>query len=329
MAQLWNILNPFPAQNSTFASNVDNIYYFIFWLSMFFFVLVVALMIYFMVKYRRVEGQEPEKSPSHNTPLEVTWSVIPGFLVLGIFWWGFTGYIDMRSPPADAYEVNVRAKMWGWTFKYDTGAIDGELHIPVNTPVKLVMQSDDVIHSLFVPSFRVKQDVVPGRYSGMWFEATDVGIFDLFCTEYCGEKHSDMITKVIVHPTDEDGTTEDVYQTFDEWMEVASDPLIGADKKPLPLAEAGKNIVGIFQCGQCHSIDGSKKVGPSFKGNYGKEVEIVGQSSVVVDENYIHESILEPNAKIRKGYPPKMPSFKGQMRDEWIDAVIAYIKSIQ
>ncbi|HCS53544.1 cytochrome c oxidase subunit II [Rubinisphaera sp.] len=329
MTQFWNLLNPFPGQHSTFASNVDAIFYFIFWLSMFFFVAIVGFMIYFMIKYRRVEGQEPESSPSHNTPIEVAWSVIPGFLVLGIFWWGFTGYVDMRSPPAEAYEVNVIASMWQWQFKYPTGAISDKLHIPVNRPVKLIMQSKDVLHSLYVPSFRAKQDVVPGRYSGMWFEATDVGVYDLFCTEYCGQKHSDMITKVVVHSTSPEGTTEEVNQTFERWMEIASNPLNDEQGQPLPLDVAGKKLVDTFQCAQCHSIDGTKKVGPSFKGNYGKEVEIVGQGKVLMDENYIRESILEPTAKIHVGYEPKMPSFKGQMKDEWIDAVIAYIKSIQ
>ncbi|TWT59456.1 cytochrome c oxidase subunit II [Rubinisphaera italica] len=329
MTQFWNSINPFPGQHSTFASNVDAIFYFTFWLSAFFFVAIVGFMIYFVVKYRRIEGQEPETSPSHNTTIEVAWSVIPGFLVLGIFWWGFTGYVDMRSPPSEAYEVNVIASMWQWQFKYPTGAIAKELHIPVKTPVKLIMQSKDVLHSLYIPSFRTKQDVVPGRYSGMWFEATDVGVYNLFCAEYCGQKHSDMITKVVVHPVTAEDATDEVKETFDAWMEVAADPLKGPGGVVIPLEEAGKNIVEIFQCAQCHSIDGSKKVGPSFKGNFGKEVEIAGQGKVLMDENYIRESILEPTAKIRLGYEPKMPSFKGQMKDEWIDAVIAYIKSIQ
>ncbi|MCA8988455.1 MAG: cytochrome c oxidase subunit II [Planctomycetaceae bacterium] len=326
MSDLLNLITPFPEQNSTFAESVDSLYYFIFWLSAVFFVLIIGLMVYFMMKYRRVEGQEPEKSPSHNTPLEVSWSVLPGFLVLFIFAWGFNTYVDMRTPPNDAYEINVTASMWSWQFGYPTGAVDGELHIPVGTPVKLIMQSKDVIHSLYVPAFRAKQDVVPGRYSGMWFEATKTGKFDLFCTEYCGQKHSDMITKVVVHPLNKEGVTEEVSQTFDEWMEIAMDPAEGGKKTP---AEAGQKVVGMFGCLQCHSVDGSKKVGPSFKGFFGKEVDITGVGKVKMDENYIRESILEPNAKVRAGFDPKMPSFKGNMKDEWIDYVIAYIKSIQ
>ena len=316
----------FPEQVSTFAGTVDSLYYFIFWLSTFFFVLVVGLMAYFVMKYRRVEGQTPSASPSHNTPLEVFWSVIPGFLVLIIFGWGFAGYMDMRSPPAETYEINVTASMWNWNFKYPTGAVDNQLHIPVNTPVKLVMRSQDVIHSLYVPAFRIKQDVVPGRYAGMWFQATQTGDYDLFCAEYCGQKHSDMITKVVVHEVDVSALTEPGQQTFDQWMEIASDPLQGGK---IPLAQAGEKVVNMFGCLQCHSVDGSQKVGPSFKGFYGKDVAIKDVGNVKMDEQYIRESILEPNAKIRLGFEPKMPSFKGSMKDEWIDAVIAYMKSIQ
>lgn len=315
----------FPEANSTFAGTVDNLFYFIFWLSTFFFVLIVALMIYFVIKYRRVEGVEPDKSPSHNTPLEVFWSILPGFLVLGIFGWGFAGYVDMRSPPLETYEINVTAKTWNWTFTYPEGAVSPDLHIPVGKPVKLVMRSQDVIHSLYVPAFRAKQDVVPGRYAGMWFEAKETGTFDLFCTEYCGQQHSDMIAQVVVHPTSEEDAKKGE-QTFDQWMEIASDPLEGGK---IPLEEAGLKVINMFGCTQCHSLDGSKKVGPSFKGHFGKEVAIQGMGPVKMDEQYVRESILEPNAKVREGYEPRMPSFKGQMRDEWIDAVIAYIKSIQ
>ena len=314
----------FPEQNSTFAPTVDTLYYFIFWLSMFFFVAIVGLMVYFMIRYRRVEGQEPEVSPSHNTPLEVSWSVLPGFLVLGIFGWGFVGYMDMRRPPTEAYEIHVTANMWAWQFKYPNGAINNELHIPVGQPIKLVMRSADVIHSLYVPAFRAKQDVVPGRYSGMWFEALQPGTFHLFCAEYCGQQHSDMITKVVVHVVNESELTEPGEKTFAQWVEDAADPL-----KDVSLAEGGKKVIEMFGCLQCHSLDGTRKVGPTYKGAYGKMVPIQGQPSVMMDAEYIRESILEPNAKIHEGYEPRMPSYKGQMKDEWIDAVIAYIQSLE
>ncbi len=316
----------FPVQNSTFAPTVDTLYYFILWLSTFFLVLITGMMVYFVAKYRRVEGVEPEGSVSHNTPLEIAWSVLPGILVLGIFGWGFAGYMDMRSPPAETYDINVTGLMWKWQFRYPTGAVSDELHVPVETPVKLIMRSQDVIHSVFIPAFRVKQDVVPGRYTGLWFQALNKGEHDLFCAEYCGQQHSDMITKVVVHVTDRAELTEPGEQTFDEWMEIAMDPSQGGT---IPPAEAGLKVVGMFGCLQCHSTDGSQKVGPSLKGFWGKEVEIQGQSPVVVDEQYLRESLLEPNAKVRLGFEAKMPSFKGQIKDEWIDYIIAYIKSIQ
>lgn len=313
----------FPVQNSTFAPSVDALYHFIFWLSTFFFVIIIGMMMYFVVKYRRVDGVEPQKSPSHNTPLEVTWSVVPGFLVLGIFAWGFASYMDMRSPPAETYDIHVTASTWAWNFKYPSGAVDNHLHVPVGQPVKLIMRSQDVIHSLFVPAFRVKQDVVPGRYSGLWFQAVEKGEHDLYCAEYCGQKHSDMLAKVYVHVTDPAQLTEPGEQTFAQWEEVASDPLIDGPVK------GGEKLIGMFGCLQCHSIDGSAKVGPSLKGFYGSEVAIAGQGKVKMDEEFIRESLFEPNAKIREGYKAGMPSFKGQMKDEWVDAIIAYIKSIQ
>lgn len=314
----------FPVQNSTFAPSVDALYYFIFWLSTFFFVLIIGMMLYFMVKYRRVNGVEPEKSPSHNTVIEVTWSVVPGILVLGIFAWGFISYMDMRSPPAETYDIHVTARTWSWNFKYPNGAMDGHLHIPVGEPVKLIMRSEDVIHSAFIPAFRVKQDIVPGRYSGLWFQAVEKGEHDFYCAEYCGKQHSDMLAKVYVHETDPAKLTEAGEQTFAQWAEDARDPT-----KNVTPEQAGEKIIAMFGCLQCHSVDGSQKVGPSLKGFYGKEVQIAGQNPVLVDPEYIRESLLEPNAKIRQGFKGEMPSFKGQMKDEWIDCVIAYIKSIQ
>ena len=226
----------FPVQNSTFAPTVDALFYLIFWISTFFFVLIMGLMVFFMIKYRRIDGVEPEQSPGHNTTLELSWSILPALIVLVIFGWGFAGYVDMRTPPEDSYEINVTASMWSWQFRYPTGAISDKLHIPVNTPVKVIMQSKDVLHSLFVPAFRVKQDVVPGRYTGLWFEAKNPGVFDLFCAEYCGKKHSDMITKVVVHNTDPNSTDLNADPNFDTWLADASDPI--KDGEPLHVGRA-------------------------------------------------------------------------------------------
>jgi cytochrome c oxidase subunit 2 len=184
-----------PEQASDAASGVDNLFSFIFWISLFFFALIVILMLVFVVRYRRREGVEPEPSPSHNTALEVTWTVIPLLLVMVIFAWGFKVYIDMRTPPANSYEVQVTGQKWKWLFTYPTGHVDEELHVPVDQPVRLVMTSEDVIHSFYVPAFRIKQDVVPGRYSKVWFRATKVGTYQIFCAEYCGTGHSDMLAR--------------------------------------------------------------------------------------------------------------------------------------
>lgn len=315
----------FPVPNSTFAPLVDELFYFILWISIFFLVLITGLMMYFVIKYRRIDGVEPEQSPGHNTVLEITWSVIPALIVLVIFAWGFAGYVDMRSPPAESYEVNVTASTWAWEFRYPSGAISNELHIPVDTPVKVIMQSKDVIHSLFIPAFRVKQDVVPGRYTGLWFEAKEVGTYPLFCAEYCGQKHSDMITNVIVHNTDPANTDLDNNPNFETWMADAADPI----KDNEPLHESGKRITEILGCVQCHSDNGDKKVGPSFFHSFGETRKLRDGSTVVVDENYIRQSILDPNSQIVAGFDPKMPSFKGTIKDEWIDAVIAYLKHLK
>ncbi len=316
----------FPVQNSTFAPTVDALYYFIFWISVFFLVLISTLMVIFMVKYRRIDGVEPEESPGHNTLLELSWSVLPALIVLVIFGWGFAGYVDMRSPPEEAYEINVTASMWQWNFRYPTGAVSDKLHVPANTPVKLIMQSQDVVHSLFVPAFRVKQDVVPGRYTGVWFEALEAGEFDLFCAEYCGKQHSDMITKVVVHTTDPASTDLANKPNFETWMADAADPI----KDNEPLYESGKRIIKMLGCVNCHTVDGTKKVGPSFKGTFGTQQKLHNGETITVDENYIRQSILDPNSQIRAGFPPgQMSSFKGIIKDEWIDAVIAYFKHLK
>ncbi len=315
----------FQVPNSTFAPTVDGLYYFIFWVSVFFLTLIASLMVIFVVKYRRVEGVEPPKSPGHNTALELGWSILPAFIVLIIFGWGFAGYVDMRSPPDEAYEINVTASMWQWNFRYPTGAVTGELHVPANKPVKLIMQSKDVIHSLFVPAFRIKQDVVPGRYTGVWFEALEEGTFDLLCAEYCGQQHSDMITKVFVHNNDPSKTDLSDNPNFDTWLADASDPI----KDNEPLHEGGKRITEMLGCVNCHSSDGSKKVGPTFKGSFGTTRNLQDGKTVTVDENYIRQSILDPNSQVAQGFDPKMPSFKGTMKDEWIDAVIAYLKHLK
>ena len=303
-----------PDRASTFARDVDWVFNFILYVSLFFFVLIVALMCWFVVRYRRrPERPEAEESPHHNTALELLWSGIPTILVCLMFYYGFQGYMDMRTPPRDAYEIHVIAKKWAWLFKYPNGYVDDKLYVPAAEPVRLVMTSDDVIHSLYIPDFRVKQDLVPGRYTKMWFKAIKPGEYSLFCAEYCGSGHADMLSKVVVLEPAE----------FAAWLREAGDFL-----KKLPPEKAGEELHRRRGCAQCHSVDGKAGTGPTLLGIWGETHRMTDGSTVLVDENYLRESILEPGKRIREGFVNQMPTFKGVLSDEEIGYLIAYIKSL-
>jgi cytochrome c oxidase subunit 2 len=302
-----------PAQASSVAGEVDWVFYFILYLSAFFVVLITALMVIFTVRYRRGARGEPGPAPTHSTWLEITWSVIPLILVVLIFWFAFEAFLDMATPPRDAYEIQVTAQKWNWLFTYPNGYVDAKLHVPVDRDVRLVMTSQDVIHSFFVPAFRVKKDVVPGRYNVTWFRATHSGEYPVFCAEYCGTSHSAMLSSVIVHEPGQ----------FESWLDQASDFL--ARMSPV---EAGALLYRSRGCMQCHSVDGGAGIAPTFKGLYGHEVRMADGSSQVADENYIRRSILEPNAQIVAGYPAVMPTYQGRLKDDEITAIIAYLKSL-
>lgn len=304
----------FPERASDVAGAVDTLFFFILWVSMIFFAIIVGVMTLFLIKYRHREDHEARESPSHNNVLEILWSVIPTIIVAVIFLWGFGAYMDMRQPPSNAYEIRVVARKWTWEFIYANGHRDPDLHIPVNRPVRLVMSSEDVIHSLFIPAFRVKMDVLPDRYTTTWFNPTRVGEYTLFCTEYCGEQHSTMLARVVVHPSGE----------FEKWLADAASFLDRVTPE-----EGGRIVYQRKGCAQCHSIDGSARSGPTFKGIFGAQHEMVDGSRIPVDENYIRKSILEPMADIRAGYKPVMPTYAGQIREEEIDALIAFIKSLE
>lgn len=308
----------FPPQASSFAADVDFLFWAITYISLVFFVIIVAAMGYFVMKYRRRPGLEVVPSPSHNTALEVAWSVLPAGILVYIFGAGFLGWLDMKSAPDGAYEISVQASSWSWSFTYpgpETFQSD-QLHLPVNEPVKLNMQSSDVIHSLFIPAFRIKQDVVPGRYSSVWFNATTPGDYRLYCTEYCGQKHSLMTADVTVH---ESGT-------FRPWLQ---NKIIEVDNMD-PVA-LGALLYKTQGCSQCHSIDGSTegKAGPSFFQTFGTEQAIESGEKITVDRGYIRESILEPLAKVRAGYKPVMPPYKGRLRDKQLNALVEYIQSLK
>jgi cytochrome c oxidase subunit 2 len=302
-----------PVRASSTAGEVDTVFYVIFAISFVFFALIVALMVWFAIRYRRREGHSVERSSHANVRLEIAWTIVPTLLVILIFWLGFRTFLDVSTPPANAYQISVTGQKWQWFFTYPNGYVTSELHVPVNQPVHLTMTSEDVIHSLWIPAFRVKKDVVPGRYNTTWFEATAPGEYPLLCTEYCGTGHSDMLSRVIVH---EPGL-------FEVWLREASDRL-----GTLPPAEAGRQLYETKGCAQCHSIDGSALIGPTFKDLYGTENRLKDGSTVRIEDNYIRESIVDPMAKIVAGYDPVMPTYAGKLKDQEITMLIAFFKSI-
>jgi len=303
-----------PTQASTNAGEVDTVFFIIYWISVFFFAIIVGLMALFVVRYRRRKpGDEAGEAPTHSNTLEITWTVIPIVISLVLFVLGFKSYMNISTPPRNAYEISVTGQKWQWFFTYPNGFISEELHVPVDRPVKLVMTSEDVIHSLWIPAFRVKKDVVPGRYTRTWFQAKDPGTYPLLCTEYCGTGHSDMLTVVTVH---ESGR-------FETWMEKAANLY-----DTMPPAEAGEMLVQRKGCVQCHSLDGAAGIGPSFQEMYGHTFQTTDGQSVVSDENYIRESILDPMASVIAGYEPVMPTFAGKLKDKEITYIITYLKSI-
>ena len=303
-----------PEQASTVAAPVDAVFNVILWISLFFFVLILGVMVIFILRYRqRDHGEVPEDSPSHSNLLEFIWSIIPVALVVVIFVMGFKSFLGLYVMPSDAYEVSVRAQKWSWSFTYPNGYTDSELHVPVNRPIRLVMASDDVLHAFFVPEFRVKRDVVPGRYTKVWFEATRDGEFPIYCAEYCGTGHSDMLSRVIVHPAGE----------FEPWLASAGD-VLGS----LPPAEAGASLFTSLGCIACHRIDGTKLVGPSLKDVFGSERTLKGGGSVTADEDYIRRSLLEPTVEVSEGFEPVMPTFQGRVSDDEIGYIIEYIKTL-
>ena len=304
----------FPEQASEFAPAVDFLYYFIFWVSAIFFAAIVGVMVYFCVKYRR-KGKEiiVEPSSSHNTMIEILWSVLPSFILLYIFWAGAEGFFEMRVIPDGAEEIQVEASKWNWKFTYPDGDISSELHVVQNRPTKLVMRSNDVLHSMYIPAFRQKVDCVPGRYTYAYLTPNRVGEYRLACTEYCGDEHSKMRTICVVHEND------DARKKDTEW--------INDQHKPW---ENGERLYKI-NCSGCHKVDGTAATGPALNLVFSmKERPLHNGGSVVVDENYVRKSILQPDADIADGYGPvtQMNSFLGKLTDKQIDYLIAYMKKL-
>jgi cytochrome c oxidase subunit 2 len=306
-----------PDRASTTAASVDLLFWSMVALCGAVLLLVVMLLVWFMIHYRAGSKADRTRKIKKSWHLEIVWTAIPLALFILIFFWAAHVYLRMYDPPAGGMQVQVIAKQWMWRFRHPNGIEElAELHVPEGTPIKLLMTSEDVIHSFFVPAFRTKQDVLPGRYTTLWFQATKVGSFQIFCTQYCGTDHANMTGKVIV-------LSQADYQKWEAGYTSGATRL-----KPQSLAGAGRQLFHDKGCVSCHAADSPIKA-PNLEGIYGTTERLEGGGSVVVDENYIRESILDPSAKVVEGLQPIMPSFRGQLSNEQLLDLVAYIKSLQ
>ena len=305
-----------PEQASTFASDIDGLFMFVYYLCIFFFIIIVGAMGYFAWKYRYQGEADVKTSPIRgNHKLEIFWSAVPGAILVVIFAWGFTGFMNASVPPGDALDVRIEGQKWSWTMTYENGGSDSNtLVVPVNQPVKLTMSSIDVLHSFYIPAFRIKRDVLPNRYTVLWFEATEVGEYRIFCTEYCGDRHSSMLGTVKV-------VEEEEYLAYIDSL--------GGCAEGETLADCGAREYVRQGCNACHSVDGSRVVGPSWLGIWNTERPMNDGTTELADENYMRESIMNPNAEIVEGYNAnQMPTYAGRLEEEQLTAIIAYIQSL-
>jgi len=300
----------FPEQASVQAAQVDAIYFFMVAVTAFFSLLIASLIVLFAIKYRRRHKDEIGADIHGSLALELLWTVIPFFITMVMFAWGAKVFFDIYRPPAGAMEVYIVGKQWMWKAQHLDGMREiNELHVPVGRPVKLTMGSEDVLHSFYIPSFRVKADVIPGRLNVLWFTATKPGKYHLFCAEYCGTKHSGMIGWVYaMEPTE-----------FQTWLG-------GGSTSDTPAA-AGEKLFTDLACISCHRDDAQARA-PQLKGLFGHTVQLQGGGTAVADESYIRESIVNPQAKIVNGYPPLMPTFQGMVTEEQLLQLIAYVRSL-
>jgi cytochrome c oxidase subunit 2 len=305
------MLNNFPLwpeQASTTAGHVDALYIFLLIVTGMMTLLIFFCLVYFAARFRYRPGVRAEQIEG-STPLEITWSTIPFLVFMVIFAWGAVVYFKERTPPDDSTEVYVVAKQWMWKLEHAEGQHEiNELHVPVGRDVKLIMTSQDVIHSFFIPAFRIKQDVLPGRYTVEWFRATKPGTYHLFCAEYCGTQHSGMVGDIVVMEPAQ----------YEVWMNGGSTG---------PLSATGEKIFTELGCATCHRTDTQGR-GPNLQGVFGKPVQLEDGRTVTADENYVRECILNPGARRVKGFQPIMPTFQGLVSEEQVNALVAYIKSI-
>jgi cytochrome c oxidase subunit 2 len=290
------------------APRVDGLYGFLIGVAVFFTALISLSILYFMIKYRRRPGNMRAQQVGTHTLLEIIWIIIPLAITMVVFVWGAKLYAAvMLSPPAHALEVYAIGKQWMWKFQHPGGQREiDELHVPVGHPVKMTMTSQDAIHSFYVPAFRIKMDVVPGRYTTAWFEASKPGVYHLFCAEYCGTDHSRMRGRVVALPPTQ----------YEEWLR--------SNRQVETMAAAGERLFQQMGCNMCHGMDQA----PALEGVFGSSVQLVDGTTVLADEGYMRESILNPRAKMVAGYAPIMPTFQGQLSEEQLTQLVAYMKSL-
>jgi len=298
-----------PVRAAAGAGNVDALYIFLLTLSAFMCLAIFTMILVFATKYRRRPGVEAEQIEG-SSALEITWSIVPMGIFMVIFLWGAAIYFQERTPPRDATEVYVVAKQWMWKLQHQEGLREiNELHVPVGRDVKLIMTSQDVIHSFYVPAFRIEQDVLPGRYTTAWFRATKPGVYHLFCSQYCGTMHSGMIGQVTVMEPAQ----------YEAWL--SGGITTGS------LAASGDSLFQQLGCSTCHRFDIQGR-GPNLVGLFGHPVHLEDGRTVIADENYIRQCILSPHTNIPSGFKPIMPVFQGLVSEEQLTALVAYIKSL-
>lgn len=301
----------FPEAASSVASDVDLLYFFILAVCSFFAILVSAAVLYFAVKYRRRHADEVGADIHGSIALELLWTVIPFVLSMVMFVWGADVYFRLAKPPADAMELFVVGKQWMWKVQHPEGVREiNEMHVPINRNVRITLGSEDVIHDYYIPAFRVKMDAVPGKLTTMWFRATKPGTYQIFCAEYCGTQHSGMIGHVIAMEEHD----------YEAWL--------AGGQSTGTTAGNGETLFLNLACATCHKSDTSGR-GPVLAGLFGSTVELQDGRRVVADENYLRESIMNPMAKIVRGYQPLMPTFQGTVSEEDLLQLIAYIKTLQ
>lgn len=311
------------------SSPADSVFFFILGIAVTFLFVNTAVMIYFVIRYSRKRNPNPEEV-KENLTLEILWTVIPTILVLIIFFVGWKGFQYMRTVPPDAMPVKVTAREWSWTFDYENGKETNVLKVPIRKPIKLIITSADVLHSLYIPAYRIKEDCVPGMETHLWFLPDELGSYDLFCTEYCGVGHSAMITKVEVLSEKD---FEAWYRSKEKSSEAtaAKTGVAGVKREETPHT-AGSELLTVKGCLACHTTDGTPKIGPTFKHIFGRKETVIRdgkEREVVVDEAFIKQSILQPEIDRVKGFPPIMPSHKGVLTDGEIEEIIEYLKELK